>query len=197
MPGGPVPIRVSIDYDLPGLFGDRTDRATGAVTREPTRLGREVLRAAYTDLGAYWHRKLLPRHFLAGAQSRYGYRPRSDAYLRRKRRAAAAGRAIEGGTTPLVFTGLLRRLMTRSAVIRGFPTRARVEMDRPSYMPIRKTPFTTVRGRVVARAADQPPIFEEATRVIDPELNELANYLAERVTYHNERLRHRRRVRIG
>ncbi len=184
MPLGPVPIRVLIDLDLPGLFASERDR-------------REVLRAAYEDLGAFWHRKLLPRHFRKGAQDRYGYRPRSAAYLRRKKRDAARGRAIEGGTTPLVYTGLLRRLMTRSAIIRGFPTRARVEMERPSYMPIRKTPFTTVRGRVVARKADQPPIFEEATRVIDAEAVELANYLAERVTHHNERVRARRRARLG
>lgn len=184
MPLGPVPIRVMVDLDIPGLFATERDR-------------REVLRASYEDLGGYWHRKFLPRHFRKGAQERYGYRPRQDSYLKRKRRDAARGKAIEGGTTPLVYTGLLRRMMTRSAIIRGFPTRARVEMQRPSYTPLRKTPFTTVRGKVVARKADQPPIIEEATRVISAEEVELANYLAERITYHNERVRARRRVRLG
>ena len=172
MPAAAMPIRILIDYDIPGLFATERDR-------------REVLRAAWADCGQEWHKNYLPRHFRRGADTRYGYRPRTAAYAKRKLRDAKHGRAIEGGTTPLVYSGQFRRTLTQSATIRGFPSRFSVEMQSPSYAPQRQ------------RTPKQPPLVEEAFRLRAEEQEQLANYLAERITFHNERVRQRRRVRLG
>lgn len=173
-----IPIRINIDYNIEGLFASVRDR-------------REVLRAAYSDAGLKWHQEYLPRHFKPSAAARYGYKPRSAGYLKRKER-----KAIEGGRSPLVFSGLLRRSVTALAVIRGFPSRFRVEMEVPSYIPARQSAFTTVNGRVVRRRAQQPPLVAEMTRLLPSEANSLATYLAQRITFHNNRVRRRRRVSI-
>lgn len=167
-----IPFRINIDYDLDGLFASVRDR-------------REVLRAAFQDGGVKWHQEYLPRHFRPSAAQRYGYRPRSDAYLKRKRRDAARGKAVEGGNTPLVYTGLLKRAVTGFAAVRGFPSRFRVTMNTPSYIPER------------TRTTTQPPIAQEMTRFTRTELDSMANYIASRITYHNNRVRRRRRVTIA
>lgn len=167
-----ISIKALIDYDLPGLFGTERER-------------REVLRTAWADCGQEWHKKYLPRHFRRGADTRYGYRKRTDKYLQRKTRDARRGRAIEQGLTPLVYSGQLRRTLTQSATIRSFPSRFKVEMTSPTYAPQRQ------------RSDRQPPLIEEAFRLRDEEQEQLANFLADRITHHNERVRHRRRVRIG
>lgn len=166
-----VPIKINIDYDLDGLFATVRDR-------------REVLKAAWGDLGLHWHREYLPRHFAPGAASRYGFQQRTVAYLRRKLRAARQGKATEGGTTPLVFTGLLKRSLTSLATIRAYPSRFTLEMEAPSYAPMRP------------RDANKPPLAAEATRVRPDEARAMATYLAGRITYHNKRVRRRRRVTL-
>jgi hypothetical protein len=172
MPAAAVPIRINVDYNIPGLFATERDR-------------REVLRAAWADCGTEWHKKYLPRHFRRGAEARYGYRRRTAAYLKRKVREARRGRAVEGGVIPLVFTGLLRRTLTSSATIRGYPSRFSVQMTSLTYAPQRR------------RTTKQPPLIEEAFRLRDDEANQLADFLAARITHHNGRVRHRRRVRLG
>jgi len=167
-----VPIKINIDYDLPGLFATERDK-------------REVLRAAWADAGLKWHQEYLPRHFKPGAASRYGYRPRSAAYLKRKAGDARRGRAIEGGTTPLVYSGLFKRSVTSLATIRGFPSRFTVYMDAPSYVPQKQ------------RTTTQPPLAQEATKLVPSEANSLATFLAGRITYHNNRVRRTRRKRIS
>lgn len=166
-----IPIKINIDYDLDGLFATVRDR-------------REVLKAAWGDLGLHWHQQYLPRHFAPGAASRYGYQPRTAAYLRRKLRAARQGKATAGGTTPLVFTGLLKRSLMSLATIRDYPSRFTLEMEAPSYAPMRP------------RDASRPPLAAEATRVRADEARALANFLAGRITYHNRRVRRRRRVQL-
>lgn len=166
-----VPIRINIDYDLEGLFATERDR-------------REVLKSAWGDLGLHWHQEYLPRHFKPGAASRYGYRPRTAGYLRRKLRMARGGKAIEGGTTPLVLTGLLRRSLTTLATIKAYPSRFTVLMTSPVYAPQRP------------RDSTRPPLVEEATRLRADEARALSNKLASRITFHNNRVRRRRRVTI-
>lgn len=167
-----VPIRINVKYDMPGLFATERDK-------------REVLRAAWADAGLKWHQEYLPRHFKPGASSRYGYRKRSEKYLARKVRDARRGKATEGGAAPLVYSGLLKRSLTSLAEIRGFPSRFTVYMTSPSYVPQK------------SRDDKQPPIAQEVTRLIPSEANSLANFLASRITFHNNRVRRRRQVRIG
>lgn len=167
-----VPIRLNIRYDMPGLFATVRDK-------------REVLRAAWADAGLKWHQEYLPRHFKPGAAFRYGYRPRTNKYLARKVRDARVGKATEGGTTPLVYSGLFKRSVTGLATVRGFPSRFTVYMNAPSYVPQK------------SRDQKQPPLAEEVTRMVPSEATSLANYLASRITYHNNRVRRRRQVRIS
>lgn len=64
----------------------------------------QALRAA----GEYWAKEILPAHFNAGAEKKYGYAPRTERYLRRKRRE---GR----GQDPNVYTGRLAQKMLATA----------------------------------------------------------------------------------
>lgn len=171
-------MRILVDYDAEGLFATERDR-------------RQVLHAAFADAGHFWHKNYLPRHFKRGADTRYGYRPRTSAYagganrVGSKVRAATKGIAVEGGLTPLVYRGLLRRSLTQGAVIRSFPSRFSVQMVAPDYAPQRQ------------RTPKQPPLIEEAFRMLPKEQEELANFTADRITHHNQRVRRRRRVRLG
>ncbi len=173
-----APLKILVDYSAEGLFASERDR-------------REVLKAAFLDAGHFWHQKYLPRHFKRGADTRYGYRPRTAGYagsanrVGSKVRAAIKGIAVEGGLTPLVFRGLLRRTLTQGAVIKSFPSRFSVYMLAPDYAPQRQ------------RTPKQPPLIEEAFRMLPKEQEELANFTADRITHHNQRVRRRRRVRLG
>ena len=131
------------------------------IVERPARLSirkwRNVLREAHEEVGRVFLRELQPKHFQPGAAARYGYRRRSEKYLKRKRQLAQRGQAIEGGRTDLVLSGLLRRAVTQFAQVRGFPTRATVSAPLPSYVPVRR------------RTLKLPPMFEEATRLREDE----------------------------
>ena len=128
---------------------------------------RAILREAHERVGAMFLREIQPRHFQPGAASRYGYRRRSEKYLRRKRQLAARGIAIEGGRTDLVLTGLLRRAVTQFGRVRGFPTRATVTAPLPGYVPVRR------------RTLKNPPLFEELTRLRIDEARRLRQRLVD------------------
>lgn len=57
---------------------------------------------AWRRVGFVWLRKMLPRHFRAGAAARYGYDPRTAQYLKQKRRRV-------GHIQPLLLSGILKR----------------------------------------------------------------------------------------
>lgn len=65
----------------------------------------EVAEAAKLASAKYWHNGILPEHFKAGVQSRYGYAPRSHSYQRSQHR----------GKPLLVLSGSLRNDLTRAA----------------------------------------------------------------------------------
>jgi hypothetical protein len=134
---------------------------------------REIMRGAYRAVGLYWVEKFLQGHFEPGAAEKYRYKFRSRAYRDRKDRLLAAGRpfakggapVIGGGNQPNVLTGYMRREMTRSVVVRGFPSRATVIMYGPQYL--------TTRFHKKA----QPDKGKEITTVTEAERKELSGVL--------------------
>lgn len=75
----------------------------------------------------YWHSKLLPRHFTAGAGNRYRYTPRQEKYQRRKQRAKGHGR-------PLVWSGRMQRELTGQVRLSGTGKKATATMRAPKYL---------------------------------------------------------------
>lgn len=136
---------------------------------------RDITRESYRATGQYWVDRMLRGHFEPGAAEKYRYKFRSRGYRRRKDRAFAAGRpfqrggepVIAGSNQPNVLTGYMRREMTRSVVVRGFPTRATVYMYGPAYLstrffkkaqpdkPAEITAVTTEERRELAKVLEQ------------------------------------------
>jgi len=104
----------------PGLWG---------LTKKDLRdAGRVAIRAC----GDYWHQKFKKHHFQTYAYARYGYKPRTEAYRRRKHHEhpEAEGR-------PLVWTGdSERRAMASQAVVATAKSwesfKAEVTIDAPT-----------------------------------------------------------------
>lgn len=69
---------------------------------------RAAKKKAYHHVGTTWLRKFMPGHFRAGARTKYGYRPRSAKYNKRKR-------IVKHHTQPLVYSGRLRDQVKRPA----------------------------------------------------------------------------------
>lgn len=100
------------------------------------RAWRRITKAAHELAGKLWHALMLPKHFKRMARSRYGYQPRKERYKARKARQQRHG-LIEGfGDQDLVYTGKLRDMALRMATVKGYPTRAKVILDLPSYARI-------------------------------------------------------------
>jgi hypothetical protein len=169
------------------------------VTRPPditVRNFRRILRDAHQAMGQKWIKEILPGHFKPGAESKYGYAPRTDRYLndkregkkrevsirQRRRPTEARRRAIEGGMSPLVYTGTLRRTIKQSAKVRGYPTRATISLKVTDYAPLRRNTFTGIdaQGRK-RKASPQPDKIKEIFTVTDGEAQELSWYLQEKV----------------
>lgn len=118
------------------------------------------MRAGWAALGAHWHKEYLPKHFELGAATRYGYRPRSAAWRRRKAGLARAGRAAKGGAVDLVASGAMEKLLESVGLVRAYPTRAAIKMIGPRYVTLRPK-------------GNQPNKYAEATAVLRTEVRAL------------------------
>lgn len=136
----------------------------------PIRAWREISRAGMQAVGLYWDQRFKMRHFEAGAESRYGYKPRSAKYLRRKRKGMVKrGRSVypvmDGGASPIVFSGDTRGDIRPPHYPVAMPTRLDVRMPtRGAYIQMRPDP----------RKRDAPNLGEELTRTTTDEVAELA-----------------------
>lgn len=101
------------------------------ITYDPkitARLLRELAPATHRAVGLYWLGHFLPRHFTAGAAGQYGYQPRVTQKEKETRKGYSP--------LPLVKTGATKRQAIASRQgVRGFPTRTRIELYTPSYIP--------------------------------------------------------------
>jgi len=166
--------------------GNDADRPEGIAIRA----WRVVLKTANRAMGYHWHENYLQLHFGSGARRRYGGQnikqrstawlarklkifaadinrvaqvsPSDDQFTRRRKRQEARQQlvAAAGGANYNVDTGTLRD-MVKTAVFRAFPSRFRIEMPVPGYIPSRRKDFT------------QPDIRAELTMILPSEVKEL------------------------
>ncbi len=156
---------------------------------------REVKKGANADAGRLYQ-KFLPGHFRAGAARKYGYAPRSKAYITaitgRKARAKAKGKAIAGPEVPLVFTGLLRLAVVEFGRIKAYPGRFTFIAPAPPYAP-QRVMSSEVRDLLgLPKRGQQPPIASEATRLTDDEIRQLEDKLEQGLRIRGNVVRSRR-----
>lgn len=141
-------------------------RPPDVTVREWRRIRHETMKA----MGLKWHAEMLPNHFAPNASNVYKYKRRSKAHEERKQRGAKSGRDGQrqvdprAGTDALTFTGTLRRNVTQVATIRSFEQRFKLVMPGTAYTPARP------------RSANQPPIAQEVTTLLQREKEELAKF---------------------
>ena len=125
------------------------------------------LRNAHQEVGDYWHRKMLGRHWASGASAKYFYAQRSAKYLKAKIKAAKSGAALAGGRVPLLFSGVLRSSLKAWVQIKAFPSRVTVRMIGPKYVSM--TP----------KKVGHPNMGKEITTVTEDERLELTKLFVE------------------
>lgn len=137
---------------------------------------RRITRDAHAEMGALWHREMLPKHFQQNARAIYKHKVRSKKWTSRKRALARRGRlgngrAVQkGGLVDNVFTGLLEDSLKSSATIRAFPSRVTIRMNGPRYISMR--PFHS----------NQPDKAAEITTTTKAEAIQLAKVLNQSTT---------------
>lgn len=89
---------------------------SGKLPKNPSRKQRVWIREAVTAAADYHHKHHIPKHFKAGAKTRYDYPMRSKRWQERKKK-------LGRGTLPLVFTGTTQQEITGSRQIRATSTR--------------------------------------------------------------------------
>ena len=94
----------------------------------------ELRKRTWTAVGVYWAKTFLPRHFKKNAHGRYGYAPRGQKYLERKKRMAERGKAEKGGAVDLVLSGNLEQRIKDHVLIRPYPSRLTFTMIGPKYL---------------------------------------------------------------
>ena len=112
---------------------------------------RAIAKAGTFAVGVAWDKHFKMRHFQPGAAARYGYKPRSKAYLRRKQ-ARGVPRFLD-----MVFTGNTRRDVGKLQIPRPFPTRVTIVMPTASYIQMRP------------KMRNAPNLGDELTRISDDE----------------------------
>jgi hypothetical protein len=116
----------------------------------------KVIKESLQEAGMLWHRRYLPDHFRRGAASKYGYQKRTADYMKRKARR-------KGHQAPLVFSGDLKRTVTRTAHVGGTSKQVKVSMPAPWYA----TRNWKTRGTM-------PDMPKEITKSTDAQVRRLA-----------------------
>ena len=115
-------------------FALLTDQPDGVSVRA----WREALKAGWYAVGEYYDAVVQPRKFEPGAASRYGFQPRTEKYLKRKRRTAAkTWKVKDGGELDLVLSGITRTAVKRRQYPRPFYNRVVVDTPTPNYVQMR------------------------------------------------------------
>lgn len=126
------------------------------------RAWREALKAGWFAVGEYYDQVVQPRKFEPGAAARYGFKPRTDRYLKRKERIAAVSwRVKDGGKLDLVFGGTTRTSVLRTQYPRPFYNRVVVETPTGDWIQMRP------------KKANRPNLGEELASVAADERAEM------------------------
>ncbi len=134
----------------------------GLSGREIKRLMKEV----HQEIGEYWFDRMVKDHFREGAAQRYGYKPRTNKYLKRKARDVQKGKALT--TADLIYSGLLRSRVTQRQWmdVHAYSTRVSVVMHGPKYVSMRP------------KKSNHPNLGEEITATTEDQRKELAWFAA-------------------
>lgn len=141
------------------IFSKSIERPAGVGIRS----WREIGKAGMFAVGVAWDRYFKMLHFAPDARSRYGYKPRSAAYRRRKAKKGVPG------FLDMVYSGDTRRDVARMQLPRAFPSRVSIVMPTAAYVQMRPDP----------RHRDAPNLGEELTRVVPDELQVLESVFVE------------------
>lgn len=93
---------------------------------------KQATKEGHLAMGEIWRDQLAPEHFEPNARYVFGYQPRTQKYLKRKRILGETGKAEDGGNTDLVLTGRARR-MVRNATVTATPNKTTVRHFMPVY----------------------------------------------------------------
>lgn len=117
------------------------------------KLAGKVLR----EVALYWHRRIMPGHFRAGAEQKYGYEPRKTRYQQMKQRRTGQNR-------PLVRSGLSEKLSRTAKFTGRLTVRVRLPLMRDYF---------TMRRR--SNGWSGQSLMDELGNVTAKEANQLAN----------------------
>jgi len=126
----------------------------------------------------YWHRKFLGKHFRAGAAARYGYKPRSPKYIRRKKNK-------KHHSQPLVWSGDTRKSVRTSIRVGGTSKQATGRMVAPWYI------------KMVPQKRNAPALGDEIARVAPVEMEEINAFMARDFAERVQKHRGRKTIRIA
>ena len=88
----------------------------------------KILKLAVFKLPFFWQKKMVPGHFKPGAEAKYNYKPRTDAYLRRKQKA-------KGHQNPLAFNWAAKNDITsRAPSVTGSAKAVTAKWSMPWYI---------------------------------------------------------------
>ncbi|MHC4179686.1 MAG: hypothetical protein ACYSWU_19410 [Planctomycetota bacterium] len=96
--------------------------------RLTARLFREIAPMVNRAGGLYWLGHFLPKHFETRAAGPYGYKPRITQEEKEKRRGYSPLALVKTGDTA-------RQAKASRQGVRGFPSRTRIELYTPDYIP--------------------------------------------------------------
>lgn len=160
----------------------------------------EMSQRGMSKLADHWHEKILPRHFTIEARAKYRHQLRGFGYQKRKQRAAAAGRGISKGESPVILggqidnvvTGAMQTMLRSRSLVRAYPTHVSLTMTGPRYMTMRV--FKGDRKEAVNKrwtyghgqtfhptAGEQPDKVKEISYVLTSEKEEMAKVLDDSV----------------
>lgn len=121
---------------------------------------------AIREIAISWYDKYLPRHFEESAEQRYGYAKRGAGHNKKKMKRF-------GHTTPLVYTGQMKREALRSARITG-GKKAKVKFKaRRANLSGKVQKLPRMKDGSI-RMGTYPPMRQELTAITRPEIRKLS-----------------------
>ncbi len=137
-----------------------------------------IVNEAMEFVARWWHQKILPKHFTTGGGRKYGYAKRGKRYMIRKAR-------VKGHQEPLMWSGDLKRMVTRRFEARSLKTRAQTRVILKGPAHLRRHP----RG-------SGPDMGKELTTTTQGEVDAMARMIDRRVTRKLNNLKGTRTKRI-
>ena len=134
-----------------------------------------IIRRGMMDMAHTWHKEMVPKHFQAGAERKYGYKKRGSKYQRWKQRR---------NKPPLVASGRTRNAAKAMVRVTG------------SYKAVRARLFVPRYVKMIPTRPDGPAMGLELVQTTSRERIALLKRLRRRVLRELKALRPRKVVRI-